>query len=308
MEVDSIAVDVNKGDIMSLRDLQLDYEYRSGSRNLVDDFYVPCLTQSVQYLRAVGFFTSHGLALAAQGLAAFIAHDGQMRLVASPWLEPEDIEAFRRGYEAREDIVERAILRQFQEEMLDGVPALIRHRLACIAWLIAEGRLDIKVACPSRQLLISGPGIYHEKVGIFLDREGNIVAFTGSPNETVGGLVTNFESLDVYVSWDDPHGRASRKKDNFERLWGNATTGLTVLDFPAAAKRKLLRLRPSVRPTGDPESLMVPRQRCNIDIPSGIQLRPYQAEVSEAWMRNEGRGFLVVATGSGNKARKGPLE
>lgn len=64
---------------MSLRDLQLDYEYRSGSRNLVDDFYVPCLTESVQYWRAVGFFTSHGLARPAQGLAGFTTHDGGFR-------------------------------------------------------------------------------------------------------------------------------------------------------------------------------------------------------------------------------------
>lgn len=292
---------------MSLRDLWLAYEYRSDSTNTVDDFYIPCLTESVAYWRAVGFFTSQGLALAAKGLTAFIARHGQMRLVASPWLEPEDIEAFRRGYEAREDILERAILRQFEQELLEGASALIRHRLGCLAWLIAEERLDIKVACPSQHLL-SGPGIYHEKVGIFLDEEGHIVAFTGSPNETVGGLVSNFESFDVYVSWDDPHGRASRKKDNFERLWRNTTTGLTVLDFPVAAKHRILHFRTSAKPTRDPETGVdpsilatgsVPPLVQKIDIPLDITLRHYQSEASEAWIRSNGRGFLVMATGSG---------
>lgn len=293
---------------MSLKSLQLDYEYRSDSTSIVDNFYIPCLSESVEYWRAVGFFTSQGLALAAKGLAAFIAGGGHMHLVASPWLEPEDIEALKEGYEARHDILERAILRQFGQELLDEVPAVIRHRLGCLAWLIAEERLDMKVACPSQNLLGSGTGIYHEKIGIFFDAEGNVVAFTGSPNETAGGLVSNFESLDVYVSWDDPHARVERKRVNFERLWTNLTSGLTVVDFPAAAKRRLLHFRSSTRPEGDPDSGIthetfspgsISRQAKKIDIPSDIKLRRYQEEACEAWMSHKGRGLLTMATGSG---------
>ena len=78
--------------------------------------------------------------------------------------------------------------------------------------MIGEGRLDIKLAVPSMELLGQGQAIYHEKIGVFLDREENAVAFTGSPNETVGGLASNFESLEVFVSWDDPHDRVARKR------------------------------------------------------------------------------------------------
>lgn len=78
---------------MSLRDLQLLDEYRSDAVNIVDGFYVPCLSESKEYWRAVGFFTSKGLALGARGLATFVNREGHMRLVASPWLEPEDIKA-----------------------------------------------------------------------------------------------------------------------------------------------------------------------------------------------------------------------
>lgn len=290
--------------MLSLRDVPLAFDYRSDQANLVDDLYVPCLTASVEYLRAVGFFTSHGLALAAKGLSAFIRHGGRMRLIASPILEPEDVEAFKRGYEAREQILSRALERQIAEQ---GLPDITRHRLECIAWLVAEGRLDIKVAVPTSELMEGGQAIYHEKIGLFVDGEGNVVAFTGSPNETVGGLVTNFESLDLYVSWDDPHGRVRRKRENFERLWRNHTPKLTVVEFPEAAMRQLLRLRPETPPAVDLES----RQRAGMvalglggmlrdpDVPPSIQLREYQMDACEAWLGKDGRGLLVMATGSG---------
>lgn len=291
---------------MSLRDLPLAYDYRSDQSNLVDEFYVPCLTESVGYWRAVGYFTSQGLALAAKGLSAFIRHGGRMRLVASPLLEPEDIEAFKRGYEAREQILQRAIWRQISDDILNDLSQLVRHRLECIAWLIAEERLDVKLAVPSPELLASGQAIYHEKMGLFLDSEGNVVAFTGSPNETVGGLVSNFESVDVYMSWDDPQGRVRRKIDNFERLWANLTPRLTVVEFPVAAKQQLLQLRPSVPPAIDPESgcpptISVPAlvTSSNPDLPLDVQLRPYQIDACRAWMEKGGRGQLVMATGSG---------
>lgn len=293
---------------MGLKDLPLAFEYRSDSTNVVENFYIPCLRESVQYWRAVGFFTSRGLCLAAKGLAAFIAGRGRMRLVASPWLEPDDIEAFQRGYVARENIIERAILRQLEEQQLFALSPIAQHRLECIAWLVAEERLDIKVACPVRQRLGGAPGIYHEKIGLFLDSSGDCVAFTGSPNETVGGLVDNFESIDVYVSWDDPHGRVERKRTNFQRLWDNVTPGLEVVQFPVAARRRLLQFRPRTRPERDPEVLTPggssPSRRhsfrgSDIGVPPDIQLRRYQEAACDAWMSNQGRGLLTMATGSG---------
>ena len=43
---------------MVLRNLDLQPDYRSGRDVLLDDFYVPCLQESVLYYRAVGFFSS----------------------------------------------------------------------------------------------------------------------------------------------------------------------------------------------------------------------------------------------------------
>ncbi len=290
-----------------LKDLGIAHDYRSDRSNLVEEFYVPCLSGSVEYWRAVGYFTSHGLALAAKGLAAFISNGGRMKLVASPLLEPEDIEAFTRGYKSRDQILEASVGRQLADQAIEALPDISLHRLECIAWLIGEGRLDIKLAVPSSGSMGYGQTLYHEKMGVFFDRHEGVIAFTGSSNETVGGLLSNFESLEVYVSWDDPHGRVARKVENFQRLWHNHTPRLAILDFPEAAKRQLLRLRPAQPPSKDPESqpkvVFGAKQQDSStalpDIPTDIELRAYQMDACEAWVQSGGQGMLAMATGSG---------
>ena len=81
-----------------LRELPLQEEYRSDRDDLAREFYVPCLTRSVRYDRAVGYFTSAALVLVTRGLVPFLRTGGRMRLIASPRLAPEDIEAIETGY------------------------------------------------------------------------------------------------------------------------------------------------------------------------------------------------------------------
>ena len=250
----------------------------------------------------MGFFTSNGLELAAHGLAEFLQHGGQMKLVASPLLEQEDIEAFRRGYESRASIVARAVERQLDDCRIRSLPEITRNRLECIAWMVGEGRLDIKLAVPTGELLQEGHRIYHEKMGVFFDQSKDAIAFSGSANESMGGWVSNFESLDVYKSWDDPHKRVERKVQNFQDLWHNHTPRLTVLDFPKAARRRLLKLRPPSRPKRECNSRLIttiPATTMLPDLPPEIKLRGYQMEACESWLQNRGRGILEMATGSG---------
>ncbi len=282
-----------------LHELPLRIGYRSDSGSIIDDFYVPCLSVSKQYRRAVGYFTSGGLSVAARGLARFISGDGLMYLVASPFFSAEDIETIRRGYTAREDIVVRALVRQF-----DLVSTSVEEdRLGCLAWLIAENRLEVKIALPS---LPNHPqAIYHEKIGIFTDAKGESVAFTGSPNETVGGLISNFESIDVFCSWDDPHGRVPIKIEQFEHLWKNETKHLEVIPFPEAARQSLLRFRPALKPSRDPEesadpqTITIPFPEPRLYIPEGLVLRDYQLHAVEAFCGKGYRGFFEMATGTG---------
>lgn len=280
----------------ALRDLPLRQSYRSDEDNLVRDFYVPCLSVSTLYRRAVGFFSSSALAAAAKGLHVFVGGGGQMQLIASPVLSPEDIAAIESGYTERQAIESAAVERVLTAPQFAHP---VRQRLELLAWLIAANRLDVKIVVRSSA---AGNGLYHEKLGLFSD--GNdFVAFTGSPNESATGLEANFECIDVYCSWRvEDRDRAETKVAQFEKLWEDRTTSLSVYPFPEAARRSLLRLRPTKMPEHDPEDEgraegVVVREGPRL--PKKLVLRSYQLEAIDNWYRANGRGTLKMATGSG---------
>ena len=282
---------------MSLKELSLKYEYRSDESNIVTDFYTPCLRNATQYWRAVGYFTSNGLALNARGLATFIRHGGQMRLVTGPKLMADDIEAIQHGYaekstEARQ--IPASSPTPAFEEVTDNQSALL-------TWLIAHGHLDIKIAYPSDTDANNPQAIYHEKMGVFLDNLGNAVAFGGSQNETVGGLLRNFESFDVHWSWDGPQEpRVQQKLDNFNRLWDNVTERLEVVDFPTAVTEELLIHQTVYDTTPDvPPDLPEIVEPAVPYLPKGVVLRAYQSKAIDAWFENGCRGLWEMATGTG---------
>jgi ERCC4-related helicase len=66
-------------------------------------------------------------------------------------------------------------------------------------------------------------------------------------------LRDNFEAIDVYTSWKGDGPRIKLMRDDFERLWKSETRGLKVLEFPEAARKELLKQRPTQAPLQDPE-------------------------------------------------------
>jgi len=201
----------------------------------------------------------------------------------------EDAEAIEKGYGVREQRIERTLVQQ-----IDYVPVgIMRDRIGFLAWMIEHELLDIQIAlCRENR-----PGLYHEKFGIFRDVHGDTVVFTGSPNESAGGLQNNFESFEVFCSWiEADKDRVTRRVQEFERLWTNHTPNLEVIVFPEAVRNKLLALRPLSMPTSDPESALAVHEDAP---PYGPKLRDYQEEAIESWKNNEGCGIFELATGTG---------
>lgn len=259
---------------MSFKDLDLKFKYRSDHDQIYLDFYSKCLEKAVQYDRAAGYFTSHSLSVIAKGLEQFIHRDGKIRIIANPYLTKEDIHAIQLGYKAKYDVVVQALMRQI--DMCEETIA--NDSLNTLAWLIYKDKLEIKIAFTKNNSL------YHEKFGIFYDKEGNKIAFSGSANETIGGVKDNFEKIDVFFKESDRE-RIEDMVLDFENLWNDNTNGLTVIEMPDLLKEKITSYK---------------REGPGIQAPKKvIKPRDYQLEAIQAVKDNGWQGILEMATGTG---------
>lgn len=292
-----------------LRDLTYKAVYRSEDDNLLADFYLPALQTSVSYDRAVGYFSSAMLSYAAQGIAALIEKHGSMRLIVGGELTAEESDAILNGYDLRD--IQQRVGREFTKTIEQVIEELSFARLQAMSWMIASGALSIKVALKRR-------GMYHEKIGIFRDANGDQVVFQGSANETVNALIPdfNFESINVFPMWHEeliPHGEPYIK--GFARLWDNQAKDTVVLEFPEAAKNKLLQIakKISVAPSTiielatwkslndgrlpvAPESL--PRFPMVLN-GQKFEIKEHQRNALRSWLSQTFRGVLALATGAG---------
>jgi len=281
-----------------LKDLNLDLSYRSDNEaDMVERFYIPVLKNAVSYKRAVGFFSSTALIKVAKGISKLIENEGYMQIIASPYLSEEDIDAIKFGYELREQVVERALLKRMEEPFTD----LEVNRFNYIAHLISNKQLDIKIALTCDGL---ASGMYHEKIGIVEDRFGDKIAFTGSLNETESGIYRNFESIDVYKSWtgDSDSKRVEHKENDFQKLWDNKTSRIVVYELPDALRQKILRYKKN---TYKSEDEMVNEEKCaytsrnRLKYPEGFKIRDYQKQAVANWEDNDYVGIFNMATGTG---------
>jgi DNA phosphorothioation system restriction enzyme len=266
----------------SLRTANLLGDYRSDRCDVVGDFYAPALAAATSYDRAVGYFSASALAVLGRGLEEFTARGGSMRIVRA--------------------ILEQAALRDLHDACQDPRAA---YGLGRLGLLVADGRLDVKLAYVAAGDRV---GMYHEKIGVFRDAR-DMVAFKGSANETLPGLVGNFESIEVFRTWEPgDSSRAVRIGQDFEDLWQDRTPRLRVLDFTDAAAEVIevcaQRSRQSADsdlPPMDGATITVPRPERlgRLAIPPELTVRDYQRTAVERWFANDCRGILRMATGTG---------
>lgn len=215
---------------MALRSVKYQEDYRSGYNNLVEEFFRPSLREASTYWRAVGYFSSTALESFGSPLGEFVMNGGKIRLVTSVELTEADLKVISEGSSKEKVCVER-LQRIVEEEFADGMG----DGVARLSRLLELERLEIRIAVPKH-----GAGIYHEKIGLFFDNDGDYVAFSGSSNESRNAFEQNRECIDVYTAWESPV-RAERKRSHFEQVWAGTDIGVEVYSFPEAAKQRLLQ-------------------------------------------------------------------
>lgn len=291
---------------MSFKELNIRDTYRSGEHGLLDDFYIPALSKAVTYDRAVGFFSTSLLIFALQGISKIISNNGKIRLIIGKTLTDEEYQAVKDGYEYS------GITKVFEKELDDILAvesSIEKYRLRLFTAMIATGRLEIKFA-------LRTSGMYHEKIGIMRDDDGNKLLFYGSANETTNAINSNlnYESFSVYKSWEsDIYERfAAVYERGFENIWNGSEKGITTLKMPSKLYEKCHNYYMENHTNDidlDDESNLFNDFVFSFNnhypvIPKIIngkdfKLFHHQKEALSNWYANEKKGLLKLATGSG---------
>ncbi len=211
----------------------------------VENFYIPVLSCAKHLDRSAGFFTSSSLAVAARGLARFIANGGRMRLLVGSELREADVVAIEQGTSLT-DITRERLMALFEEPRNE----FEQQRLEALAWMVSVGTLEIRVVVPQHR-----EGYFHVKHGIATDAHGERIAWEGSNNETLAGWVTNYEEFSVSISWggDWTVRQVEFIEKSFQRLWDDQHPQWRTISIPDAAREKLLTYAPDKPPVSDPE-------------------------------------------------------
>ena len=210
---------------MELRKLKLKEQYRSDRYDIISEFFMPCLNNCIQYDRTVEFVTLRGLTTLSLGFHN-ATPNARTRIITGHQFAISDLNTMTKLFSRNGNNV------------LKFKPELIRDiKLERIRRLVVDGNLMFKIAIPSSE---SVDGTFSEKMGIFRDANGDAVVFSGTSNMMLARQNRNFESIDVFTSWNDK-SRIETKIDDFEKLWTNETNSVKVYDFEYAENHNLLK-------------------------------------------------------------------
>ena len=262
-------------------------------------YFQDCLSVSMQYRRAAGYFSSSVFVASDIAMSGFIERGGKIQIVCSPRLLPEDIESINNGIEAKE------ILSKSIEDDLSGLLENVATMSATkiLGYLISQGQLEIKI---STKVDVS-PGIFHAKVGIFEDIFGGRSAFCGSTNETWSGWA-DYGNGEAFFAKSTYEGSESTKDvedmDNyFGQLWNDKLPNLNTIPFPDVPKEILLRESEHQNLQELIEDLkqvkMKKSNSLNISRNPTKTLMDHQIAVLQSWRSNGRVGIIDHVTGAG---------
>lgn len=209
---------------MGLREIKLKEEYRSDRNDIVAEFFFPCLGQCIEYDRCVDLLSIQTLATIVMAFENFSGGKAKLRMVTGHRFKTTDLNLFTRLFSEK-------YTKKFDGKLIKDV------KIQKLQNIVNNGQIELKIAIPNSEKVVDS---FSERIGIFRDDEDQTVAFTGTSKESFSTQTRDFESVDVFTSWND-QSRVERKVKDFEELWGNKTKHVDVYDFMEAEENNLLK-------------------------------------------------------------------
>ena len=210
--------------LLGLRGIELKEEYRSDRDDIVAEFFFPCLGNCIEYDRCVDFLSIETLATIAMAFENFSEGKAKLRMVTGHRFKTSDLNLFTKLFSEK-------FTKSFEGKLIKD------SKIAKLQEIVNNGQIELKIAIPNSEQVANS---FSERIGIFRDDHDQAVAFTGTSRESFSTQTRDFESVDVFTSWNDK-SRVERKMKDFEDLWKNKTKYVRVYDFMDAEENCLLK-------------------------------------------------------------------
>jgi len=294
----------------------LDRDYKTGSDNEPLQFYLDGLTNSNEFSLLLGYFSSSAINLLSVGFATFISKGGSMKMVINHLLSSKDKEAIQIADQDTQNKVFDLTDVVSLGRVLDEYDT---HFFECLAYLIAQKRIKIKVIRPKE-----GRGIAHYKSGVFSDGQ-DFAGYKASCNFTLYGLSENLEELEAFLSWENGRSNKLIKKqlrvidDYFteqdkdveyiptneievvlkDKFGKKDINELLVQEEELLKRKQSLVSNPKLkkRITKLYNDIEVIRRMPRFPYADGP--REYQINAYKSWVSNNYKGVFAMATGTG---------
>lgn len=280
--------------------------------NVAAEVISPAIAVSENVSIMMGFFSSASFAEIAPGLASFLRNTNQtLRLIVSPFINEQDQAALRDGSENAKTLGNALF-----DELLPNASELAAHTLSCLAWLIANGRLELKIA-------VMRDALFHPKVWLF-ENGADFAVLHGSANMTGHGLTKNREQLSLACSWKSGEGAETcvALSSEFEMLWSGGDEDCVTVPISEALREKIIKdFKGEMQPSEDDfnrlwrrvhglsdeqidiDELMDAESARSFQIPEWLEFRTgdyaHQGKAIDAWSAQHYCGILEMCTGAG---------
>lgn len=297
-------------EISSLREALLAAQplYILPKDHVIPEVLIPALQATIKLDIMMGYFSSSSFADIAPGLATFLrSSQAPMQLIISPFLTPSDFETLTQNTSELVSIAQKIFIDDVPDEDI-----LARHTMECLAWLISQGRLILKIA-------VMRDALFHTKAWLFEDGSSR-AALHGSTNLTKPGLSKNREQLTLSRAWkgDEATFHIERLQREFDELWEGGDDDCRVMALPEAVARKILEVHKTEEmPSEDRLSAMWRKAHQDMEFPIDSNPHPvaafsipnyleyetgafaHQGAAVKSWEEAGRKGILEMATGAG---------
>ena len=209
---------------MGLKGINLKEEYRSDVDDIIAEFFFPCLSNCIQYDRCVNYLSIQTLTTIAMAFDNFYSGKAKLRMITGHRFKIEDLNLLTKLFSEK-------FTKSFDGKFIKN------SKIQKLQDIVNNGQIELKIAIPNSEHVTDA---FSERIGIFKDEEDEQVAFTGTSKESFSSQTRDFESVDVFTSWNDKT-RVERKMEDFENLWQNKTKYVDVFDFMYAGENNLLK-------------------------------------------------------------------